>query len=111
MKKFLALLISVALVMALFAIPAAAEGEVVFTASTVDDVEPGSDVTISVDLTGADYEAHTLYVILEYDNAMLTATSIDRGEVLTNAMLDLGAQVVLNCTTPDANDGLYTLPP
>ena len=66
MKKFLALLISAAMIFALVAIPAAADGEVQITVATVNDVEPGTDVEVPVTIEG-DYEAHILTLFVNYD--------------------------------------------
>ena len=95
MKKFLALLVSVVMVMALVAIPAAADGEVVFTASTVENVMPGDDVEIDVTIAG-DYEAHTLNMALEYDTTYLEVKQFTNGEVLSSAP---GAVAIPDYTT------------
>ena len=66
MKKFLALLISAAMIFALVSIPAAADGEVQITVATINDVEPGTDVEVPVTIEG-DYEAHILTLYVNYD--------------------------------------------
>lgn len=97
MKKFLALLISVVMVLGLVAFPAAAEGEVIFTVETVEGVNPGDDVTVKVTLTGGDYEAHTLQATLEYDPNCLQATGSHKLAVL-NTVSDLDGLCQLNHT-------------
>ena len=84
MKKFLALLISVAMVLALVAIPAAAEGEVVFTVATVNDVNPGDTVQVPITVSNmGDNEAHTLVSHLYYNADMLTVNNVANGPLLS----------------------------
>lgn len=84
MKKFLALLISVAMVIGFAAVPVAAEGEVTFTVATVNDVNPGDTVAIPVTIGGADFEAHSIVTHLYFDTANLELVSITNGEVIAN---------------------------
>ena len=71
MKKFLALLISAAMIFALVAIPAAADGEVQFTVDTVTDVTPGDVVEVPIEVDG-EYEAHILTIEVHYNADYLT---------------------------------------
>ncbi|MBQ1817631.1 MAG: DUF2436 domain-containing protein [Clostridia bacterium] len=83
MKKFLALLISVALVLALVAIPAAAEGEVTFTVATVNDVHPGDTVEVPLTVTNTTgVGAHTLVAHVLFDANYLTINTVTNGPLL-----------------------------
>ncbi len=102
MKKFLALLISVAMVVALVAIPAAAEGEVAFTVATVNDVTPGTDVMVPVTLEG-DYEAHIITIELHYDPENLSIekkADIQSGDLIPADAADLGWLIVKDISNP-----------
>ncbi len=84
MKKFLAILMAAAMVMCL--VPAAlADGEVIFTVSTVD-ASAGDTVAVTIDVSGADYEAHGLTLQLNYDTTALTIASVVRGAMLVPTM-------------------------
>ena len=67
MKKFFALIIAVAMVLSLVAIPvSASEESVVFTVGSVSDVNPGDEVVIPISVSGH-YEAHTVKIKLYFD--------------------------------------------
>ena len=84
MKKFLALLISVALVLALVAVPAAAEGEVTFTVATVNDVHPGDTVEVPLTVTNTTgVGAHTLVAHVLFDANYLTINTVTNGPLLS----------------------------
>ena len=103
MKKFLALLISAAMIFALVSIPAAADGEVLIKAGTVNDVEPGEKVTVPISLEG-DYTAHILTVDVHYDPANVTVgngLNIKAGELLPEGYAD--ANWLVTKTVDDTN--------
>ena len=98
MKKFLALLISVAMVFGLVAFPVSAEGEVSITVATVDDVQPGATVTLPVTLEG-DYSAHIITVDVTYDPANLTIAGpakLRAGDLFPEDYADYGWATVKN---------------
>ena len=103
MKKFLALLISAAMIFALVSIPAAADGEVLIKAGTVNDVEPGDKVTVPITLEG-DYTAHIITVDVHYDPANVTvgnSLNIKAGELLPEGYAD--ASWMVTKTVDDTN--------
>ncbi|MBR6006494.1 MAG: hypothetical protein IK064_02585, partial [Clostridia bacterium] len=95
MKKFFAALLAALMVLSLVHIPAAtsrvkAEGEAVFAAATVSDVNPGDTVDVPVTLTaGNAFEAHTLNMYVQYDPAKLTLNSATIGAAASGATLPL----------------------
>ena len=98
MKKFLALLISVAMVFGLVAFPVSAEGEVSITVATVDDVQPGATVTLPITLEG-DYSAHIITVDVNYDPANLTIAGpakLRAGDLFPEDYADYGWATVKN---------------
>jgi hypothetical protein len=97
MKKFFALLISVAMIFGLIAVPVAADGEVIITVATVNDANPGDEVSIPITLSG-DYEAHGIRFDLNYDVDNLTPTAMTYGDLLAEA-LDYGWMIVKDLTT------------
>ena len=98
MKKFLALLVSVAMVFGLIAVPVAADGEVSFTVGTVSGVNPGESVSVPLTIGGADYEAHSILFKVHYDPEQLTVTSVNPGPAFMNRPWD--SSPVINTDTP-----------
>ncbi len=104
MKRFLALILSAAMLLCLVAVPASAEGEVTFTATTVSDVNPGDTVSVDIVIGGADYEAHTMTMNVYYDPDCLTVMSLTNGPAMDE--LPSGAVPVFDYTTEPGNVAL-----
>ena len=101
MKKFLALLMTVAMVLSLVAVPTLAdipEDEVCFF---IDDYTANAGDTITVPVLIYNYEgnAHGLAMHVTYDPSVLEVTNVTRGDWLTNALLEVGATVIIDYTT------------
>ena len=101
MKKFLALLMTVAMVLSLVAVPTLAdipEDEVCFF---IDDytVNAGDTITVPVLIYNYEGNAHGLAMHVVYDPSVLEVTNVTRGDWLTNALLDVGATVIIDYTT------------
>ncbi|MBQ7060339.1 MAG: choice-of-anchor J domain-containing protein, partial [Clostridia bacterium] len=87
MKKFFAALLAALMALSLVSIPVAAEGEVVFAAATVTDVEPGDSVSIPVTITGENFECHSMNMYVEFDTEVLTLDSAVEGSVISGATM------------------------
>ena len=84
MKKFFALIIAVAMVLSLVAIPASASEEsVVFTVGSVSDVNPGDEVVIPISVSGH-YEAHTVKIKLFFDPENVEYVGLEKNPELNS---------------------------
>ncbi len=98
MKKLLAVLMTVAMLLSL-AIPAIAEGEPVFSVSSVSDAKPGDVVSVDVALNGT-YEAHIVSFNVNYDTDLLSIESIENGELYVDVAMNGGMPVLDSTTNP-----------
>ena len=86
MKRFFAALLAALMVFSLVAIPAVAEGEVVFEVPTVN-AQPGDTVSIPVTLTGSNFECHAMNMNVQYDAEALTLNSATEGDAISGATM------------------------
>lgn len=98
MKKLLAVLTTVAMLLSL-AIPAIAEGEPVFSVSSVSDAKPGDVVSVDVALNGT-YEAHIVSFDVNYDTDLLSIESVDNGALFVDVAMGGGMPVLDYETNP-----------
>lgn len=98
MKKLLAVLMTVAMLLSL-AIPAIAEGEPVFSVSSVSDAKPGDVVSVDVALNGT-YEAHIISFNVDYNTDLLSIESIENGELYVGVAMNGGMPVLDSTTNP-----------
>ena len=114
MKKFFALIIAVAMVLSLVAIPvSASEESVVFTVGSVSDVNPGDEVVIPISVSGH-YEAHTVKIKLYFDPENVEYVGFEKNpelnpyftyeELSPNA--DFLAIAILGLTNPFSVEGV-----
>lgn len=98
MKKLLAVLMTVAMLLS-FAIPAIAEGEPVFSVSSVSDAQPGDVVSVDVALNGT-YEAHIVSFNVDYNTDLLSIESIENGSLYVDVAMGGGMPVLDHTTNP-----------
>ncbi|MBR5713518.1 MAG: hypothetical protein IKX58_01830, partial [Clostridia bacterium] len=114
MKKFFALIIAVAMVLSLVAIPASASEEsVVFTVGSVSDVNPGDEVVIPISVSGH-YEAHTVMIKLFFDPENVEYVGLEKNPELNSyftyeelsANADFLGIAILGLTDPFSVEGV-----
>ena len=114
MKKFFALIIAVAMVLSLVAIPASASEEsVVFTVGSVSDVNPGDEVVIPISVSGH-YEAHTVKIKLFFDPENVEYVGLEKNTELNpyftyeelSANADFLGIAILGLTDPFSVEGV-----
>ncbi|MBO4306066.1 MAG: hypothetical protein J5890_02640 [Clostridia bacterium] len=114
MKKFFALIIAVAMVLSLVAIPASASEEsVVFTVGSVSDVNPGDEVVIPISVSGH-YEAHTVKIKLFFDPENVEYVGLEKNPELNSyftyeelsANADFLGIAILGLTDPFSVEGV-----
>ena len=106
MKKFLSLML--AAMMLICCLPAASASAKdalpvkdepnVFTIGSVTGAQPGTDVSIPIDITGPAYEATAFRLEVNYDPSLALATSYTYGPVTSGK--PSGSMVICNIATP-----------